>query len=241
MRSRINRLPLVVVRKRPTFDVLPSDTSWLFEPTTSVHQFGGGVVRRYRRSHGSHRNAANSSQRARLAAGALLGAQGPLSFGAQRWRDLCSHILHRLGRFSRTSYRRFWPRIVCDGPAFLRDRKWDSGAVRKPCSAASTTQCIAQEYDGGAVDWYTFDRASATASTGTPAPPPSPTTRSAMAAPLALASLNRACRDHRPDVSAALTTVAFDQSGPRWLGISDLIAEPEGPTFISYKVARSLF
>jgi hypothetical protein len=45
--------------------------------------------------------------------------------------------------------------------------------------------------------------------------------------------------DHRPDVSAALTTVAFDQSGPRWLGISDLIAEPEGPTFISYKVARS--
>jgi hypothetical protein len=33
--------------------------------------------------------------------------------------------------------------------------------------------------------------------------------------------------------------VAFDQSGPRWLGISDLIAEPEGPPFISYKVARS--
>ena len=33
--------------------------------------------------------------------------------------------------------------------------------------------------------------------------------------------------------------MAFDQSGPRWLGISDLIAEPEGPTFISYKVARS--
>jgi hypothetical protein len=35
--------------------------------------------------------------------------------------------------------------------------------------------------------------------------------------------------------------VAFDQSGPRWLGISDLIAEPEGPTFISYKVARGRF
>jgi len=46
------------------------------------------------------------------------------------------------------------------------------------------------------------------------------------------------CRDHSPGVSAALTTVAFDQSGPRWLGISDLIAEPEGPTFISDKVAR---
>jgi len=55
---------------------------------------------------------------------------------------------------------------------------------------------------------------------------------------LALASFNRTCRDHRPGVSAALTTVAFDQSGPRSLGISDLIAEPEGPTFISYKVAR---
>ena len=25
-------------------DVLPSDTSWLFEPTTGVHQFGGGSV-----------------------------------------------------------------------------------------------------------------------------------------------------------------------------------------------------
>ena len=42
---------------------------------------------------------------------------------------------------------------------------------------------------------------------------------------------------YRPDVSATLTTVAFDQSGPRWLGINDLIAEPEGPTFSSYKVA----
>ncbi len=56
---------------------------------------------------------------------------------------------------------------------------------------------------------------------------------------LALASLNRTCRDHCPDFSAALTTMAFDQSGLRWLGISDLIAEPEGPTFISCKVARS--
>jgi hypothetical protein len=25
-------------------DVLPFDTSWLFEPTTGVHQFGGGSV-----------------------------------------------------------------------------------------------------------------------------------------------------------------------------------------------------
>src|ERR1700730_12166970 len=56
---------------------------------------------------------------------------------------------------------------------------------------------------------------------------------------LALASLNRTCRNHCPDVSAALTTVAFDQNGPRWLGSSAMIAEPKGPTFISYKVARS--
>jgi hypothetical protein len=36
---------------------------------------------------------------------------------------------------------------------------------------------------------------------------------------LALASLDRACRDHRPDVSATFTTVAFDNSSLRWLGI----------------------
>ena len=53
---------------------------------------------------------------------------------------------------------------------------------------------------------------------------------------LALASLNRACRDHRPGVSATLTTVTFDHSSLRWLGISDLIAEPEGPSFISRTV-----
>ena len=56
---------------------------------------------------------------------------------------------------------------------------------------------------------------------------------------LALASLNRACRDHRPGVSATLTTTAFDRSSLRWLGISDLIAEPEGPSFISHTVACS--
>jgi hypothetical protein len=54
---------------------------------------------------------------------------------------------------------------------------------------------------------------------------------------LALASLDPACRDHRPDVSATLTTVAFDHSRSRWLGINDLIAEPEGPSFISSTVA----
>ena len=56
---------------------------------------------------------------------------------------------------------------------------------------------------------------------------------------LALVSLDHTCRDHRPDVSAALTTVAFDHSGLRWFGISVLIAEPEGPTSISHTVARS--
>jgi hypothetical protein len=37
---------------------------------------------------------------------------------------------------------------------------------------------------------------------------------------LALASLNHACRDHRPDVSATLTTMAFDHSSLRWLEIN---------------------
>jgi hypothetical protein len=36
-----------------------------------------------------------------------------------------------------------------------------------------------------------------------------------------------------------VTTTAFDRSSSRWLGISDLIAEPEGPSFISRTVARS--
>jgi hypothetical protein len=55
---------------------------------------------------------------------------------------------------------------------------------------------------------------------------------------LALASLDLACRDHCPDVSATFTTIAFDDSSLRWLGISDLIAEPEGPTFISRTVTH---
>jgi hypothetical protein len=55
---------------------------------------------------------------------------------------------------------------------------------------------------------------------------------------LALASLDHACPDHRPGFSATLTTTAFDRSGSRWLGISDLIAEPEGPSFISSTVAQ---
>jgi hypothetical protein len=56
---------------------------------------------------------------------------------------------------------------------------------------------------------------------------------------LALASLDLACRHHCPDVSATLTTMAFDRSSSRWLGISNLIAEPEGPSFISRTVVRS--
>jgi hypothetical protein len=32
--------------------------------------------------------------------------------------------------------------------------------------------------------------------------------------------------------------MAFDHSRSRWLGISDLIAEPEGPSFISRTVAH---
>jgi hypothetical protein len=50
-------------------------------------------------------------------------------------------------------------------------------------------------------------------------------------------------------VPAGIIVPTFPQRSPPWLltkaargglGISDLIAEPEGPTFISYKVARSL-
>jgi hypothetical protein len=37
---------------------------------------------------------------------------------------------------------------------------------------------------------------------------------------LALASLDLACRDHRPGVSATLTTTAFNRSSLRWLAIS---------------------
>src|SRR4029077_9911106 len=36
-----------------------------------------------------------------------------------------------------------------------------------------------------------------------------------------------------PNVSATLTTTAFDRSRSRWFGIGYLIAEPEGPSFIS--------
>src|SRR6267143_3581032 len=56
---------------------------------------------------------------------------------------------------------------------------------------------------------------------------------------LALASLNLACRNLVPAFPQRSPAIAFDDSSLRWLGISDLIAEPEGPTFISYKVARS--
>jgi hypothetical protein len=58
---------------------------------------------------------------------------------------------------------------------------------------------------------------------------------------LALASLDLACRVLCPDVSATLTTAAFDRSSSRWLGISDLIAEPEGPSFISRTVTTAVW
>jgi hypothetical protein len=41
-----------------------------------------------------------------------------------------------------------------------------------------------------------------------------------------------------PTFSAMLTTMAFDHSRSWWLGIGDLIAEPEGPSFISSTVAQ---
>ena len=51
-------------------------------------------------------------------------------------------------------------------------------------------------------------------------------------AAVACARLSRPClRDHGPDFSATLTTAAIGRSGSRWLGIGDLITEPEGPSF----------
>jgi hypothetical protein len=50
--------------------------------------------------------------------------------------------------------------------------------------------------------------------------------------------LKQLCRNHCPGVSATLTATAFDRSSSRWLGISDLIAEPEGPSFISRTVTH---
>jgi hypothetical protein len=64
----------------------------------------------------------------------------------------------------------------------------------------------------------------------------SPNPISTLQKQFACARLSRSCL--RPDVSATLTTVAFDHNRSRWLGISDLIAEPKGPSFISSTVAR---
>jgi hypothetical protein len=49
-------------------------------------------------------------------------------------------------------------------------------------SSSGTTQCVAREYDGGAADWYTFDRSVATPVTGST--PPAAATRRAMASPV---------------------------------------------------------
>jgi hypothetical protein len=37
-------------------------------------------------------------------------------------------------------------------------------------AASASTQCVAREYDGGAADWYTFDREQTTPTPGSPAP-----------------------------------------------------------------------
>ena len=65
----------------------------------------------------------------------------------------------------------------------------------------------------------------------------SPNPLSTLQKQFACARLSRPCLPgSRPDVSATLTTMAFGHSSLRWLGISDLIAEPEGPSFISRTV-----
>jgi hypothetical protein len=49
-------------------------------------------------------------------------------------------------------------------------------------STSGSTQCVAREYDGGAADWYTFDRVSAVPVPGST--PPAAATRRTMAAPV---------------------------------------------------------
>src|SRR5258705_7229947 len=67
----------------------------------------------------------------------------------------------------------------------------------------------------------------------------SPNPLSTLLQRFACARLSRPCLpESRPGVSATLTTTAFDRSSLRWLGIGDLITEPEGPSFISRTVAH---
>jgi hypothetical protein len=55
----------------------------------------------------------------------------------------------------------------------------------------------------------------------------------------ACARLSRRCLlGSCPNISATLMTMAFDHSRSQRLGIAYLIAEPEGPSFISRTVAR---
>jgi hypothetical protein len=75
---------------------------------------------------------------------------------------------------------------------------------------------------------------------GHPAVLTSPNPLSTLQKQFACARLSRPCLlGSCPNVSATLTTMAFDHSRSRWFGIGYLIAEPEGPSFISGTVARS--
>jgi hypothetical protein len=57
--------------------------------------------------------------------------------------------------------------------------------------------------------------------------------------PIERREARRQAKQYSAELRRYLQRIAAENSGPRWLGISDLIAEPEGPTFISSKVARS--
>ena len=74
---------------------------------------------------------------------------------------------------------------------------------------------------------------------GHPAVLTSPNQLSTLPKQFACARLSRSCLPgSMSGFSATLTTMAFDHSRSRWLGIGDLIAEPEGPSFISSTVAQ---
>jgi hypothetical protein len=67
----------------------------------------------------------------------------------------------------------------------------------------------------------------------------SPNPLSTLQKQFACARLSRSCLPRSMSrLSATLTTVAFDHGRSRWLGINDLIAEPEGPSFISNAVTQ---
>jgi len=58
---------------------------------------------------------------------------------------------------------------------------------------------------------------------------------------LALASLDHACLSFCPDLTATLTTTAFDRSSLQWLEISTRLPNPKGPPCMRQLLSRLIF